>query len=171
MNPSRVMVTLDIIRERCNEEGECWLWSQGHNSAGHPVVRHDGETRLVRRVAAKLAGKDIDGKLLRATCRNSGCCNPAHLVPTSRSKISRDTHAAADEGMRVSRAAACRRSVVLRGVAKLNPAIVAALKLRPETDTEIAREMGLHPKTINDARNGRTWRTAAPNSSVFNQRA
>lgn len=76
-----ITLTLDIIRGRCEEVGECWMWQQGTANGHAPIARHNGKAVGVRRLVVELStGKKVRrGWFVVARCWESKCCNPAHL--------------------------------------------------------------------------------------------
>lgn len=60
-------------------DAECWPWTGTCNGSGHGHFCAAGETFVASRVAWFLAnGQQPDG-VVRHSCDNPPCCNPAHL--------------------------------------------------------------------------------------------
>ncbi len=83
----------DRIRGRVEKRGTCLVWlgarawgPKGQTSYG--VMRVGGKLVLVRRLAYRLAKGEPGKNVVRATCGDSLCCNPRHLVLSSRKKSS-----------------------------------------------------------------------------------
>lgn len=80
--------------------GACWLWRGAHNKPqGYGRVCIDHQTLYLHRVTYEmLVGAIPDGLHLDHLCRQSPCCNPAHLEPvtprvnTRRGLIGSKTH-------------------------------------------------------------------------------
>jgi hypothetical protein len=71
---------------------ECWPWTNpsvdGH---GYGVVHAGGRHYGAHRVAYMLAtGEDIVGEIIRHSCDNPKCCNPAHLLSGDHAANMRD---------------------------------------------------------------------------------
>jgi hypothetical protein len=160
--------TLDAILARCVEEGECWMWAQGLNGAGHPVARHAGTSILVRRRAYELHhGRVPDGRShgLRMTCRNTRCVNPSHIEAVTRSRLIREAKPrAAEHYMTFVRAR------VAQGTTKLGFAAARAIRADLRSCIVVAAEYGVSPSLVTQIRRGEVWRDALPNSSVFHFR-
>ena len=81
--------TLESLKSRCIEEGNCWIWQGACDGHGRPQTRHDGRVWYVRRLVRTL----VDGKPVPADrsaackCGNAGCVSPAcSVVCTTKEK-------------------------------------------------------------------------------------
>lgn len=65
---------------------ECWLWKLAKNTQGHGICTSmlvDGvkRTYTAHRLSYLLhSGEISNGLVVRHTCTNKSCCNPAHLI-------------------------------------------------------------------------------------------
>lgn len=75
-------MTLDDIKDRCVEEGECWLWKGALSGGKWPCIWHEGKTVPVRRVVWTLhKGKTIPANVcITPKCDNDLCVCPGCLV-------------------------------------------------------------------------------------------
>lgn len=133
---------------------ECWPWTAAVNEHGYGVMRPEGRrsgpTVKAHRVSLMLAGVDIGGLVIRHSCDNPPCVNPAHLsvgtkADNSADMVSRDRHA------RGSRS----------GTSKLTEAQVVDIRRRAaagELHRVLATEYGVSRPTITQIVSGRTWR-------------
>jgi hypothetical protein len=63
------------------DEGECWPWRGACNSSGYGRFKADGKDYKAHRVSRSLLRGDVHaGVVVRHSCDNPGCCNPAHLL-------------------------------------------------------------------------------------------
>lgn len=71
-------MTLDEIKARCEEVGDCWIWNQGTDGNGRPQMRYKGNTCYARRVARELAdGAEIPkNRKVPCSCGNKLCISP-----------------------------------------------------------------------------------------------
>lgn len=69
---------LKIIKSRCKEDGECWIWTGATDDRGRPTMHYKGKTMAVRRVVRMLTdGKDIPtGMQVPCECGRTGCVSP-----------------------------------------------------------------------------------------------
>ncbi len=60
--------------------GGCWYWRGSFNNKGYGQFKVDGKMLLAHRVSYELANGPIpDGRIIRHSCHNPACVNPAHL--------------------------------------------------------------------------------------------
>lgn len=74
--------TLRLIRGRCDEIGECWIWRGSVGGYSKlPCMHHDGKTRYVRRVVYDLAHpeKGAASRVVTPKCVNPMCVSPLCL--------------------------------------------------------------------------------------------
>lgn len=137
---------------------DCWLWTRATNEHGYGVMRPEGKrsgpTIKAHRVSLILAGVDIDGLLIRHSCDNPPCVNPAHLSVGTRADNSADM---------VSRGRQARGS--RSGSSRLTEREVVEIRAR-RTDgalqRDLAAEYGVSRTTISQIANGKTWTHITP---------
>jgi len=70
-----------------DESTGCWIWKGSRAVTGYSNFFYMGKTSLAHRVCLLLFGvKTVltAGLFCCHTCRNRGCCNPAHIVEKTR---------------------------------------------------------------------------------------
>jgi hypothetical protein len=80
----------------------CWQWTGGTNGNGYGLVTIKAGDTKVRRLVHRISyvrgnGAIADGLVLDHLCRNTLCCNPAHLEPVTNEenvRRAREAHAA-----------------------------------------------------------------------------
>ena len=133
---------------------ECWPWTAATNEHGYgvmrPMGRRSGPTIKAHRVSLMLAGVEVGDLVVRHSCDNPPCVNPAHLsvgtkADNSADMVSRDRHA------RGSRS----------GTSKLTERQVVEIRARQaagELHRVLAAEYGVSRTTITQIVSGKTWR-------------
>lgn len=75
---------------------ECWPWKYGKDASGYGMIRVDGRTLKAHRF---VAGNPVGG-VVRHTCDNPPCCNPAHLLIGTQQENVRDRDVRGRNGYR-----------------------------------------------------------------------
>ena len=129
---------------------ECWEWQSTTNRRGYGKFWLAGKTRLAHRVCYELScGPIAADALVRHTCDNPSCVNPAHLLLGSRKDNARDA---------VERGRYRRGSD--NGRARLTPEQVSEIRKcwsGGETQVSMARRFGVSRSAVQWILNGRTW--------------
>lgn len=162
--------TLDTIRMRCAEEGECLIWQQGTDACGYPQMTAPGfKTKSVRRIVLELDGrKPRPRRPTMATCGSKLCVLPTHLVTTTTRGVGR---AAAARGAfsrpdRIAKVAAAKRAA-----GKLTTAKAQEIRLSVEPAHVLAEKYSVHKSLINRVRKGERWRDLSSPFAGLGQRA
>lgn len=62
-------------------ENGCWEWQGATNGHGYGQLGYNGKRTTAHRLSYELSNGEIPaGVLVRHTCDNPPCCNPAHLI-------------------------------------------------------------------------------------------
>ena len=84
------MTILDKLASRIQEDADCMLWLGGCCN-GHPSIRHDGKSVLLRRILWEERNGPIPaGHIVRVTCESVKCVNPDHIHLTTRKKLGKE---------------------------------------------------------------------------------
>lgn len=130
------------------EPDECWLWTGHRGHYGYGRIHRGSVPRFI--LEEKLGRDLLAGEVVRHTCDNPPCCNPAHLIPGTQADNSRD---AKERG----RVAAGER----HGMAKLTRDQVDEIRALHGTgeftNADLAFQFNISPRTIRDIANGRSW--------------
>lgn len=144
--------TITRFWSRVNRLGtnDCWEWTAYRTADGHGQIKMCGKATHAHRAAYQmLVGEIGEGLVVRHTCDNPGCCNPAHLLLGTHEDNVRD---------RVARNRSARG--VDNGRSKLDPDKVLEIKARlaaGETCYGIAKSYGVDPGSIRQIKNGKNW--------------
>jgi len=78
------LLLLHRTLSRCEQVGECWVWTGAVSSSGYAAVRWRGQTLLAHRLVASSDGLLIEGLDVHHLCANRRCCRPDHLAVLTR---------------------------------------------------------------------------------------
>ena len=154
--------TIETIRARCTEVGDCWEWGMCFTANGHPTVRHAGKTTLVRRLVHQLAGKEIGhGKIVIASCENSRCVNPDHTrAVTLQAHMKRmGALGKLSDLARIAKIAATTRAKY----GKITMDDARAIRESSATHEQTAQQYGINPSKVAAIRQHRCWRELSGN--------
>ena len=129
---------------------DCWEWRGTRNNKGYGKFWLNGRTDLAHRVSYRIHNGEIPaGLMVRHTCDNPPCVNPAHLLVGTRKDNAQD---------------ALERDRYLRGVdnfqAKLTEGQVRDIRRSwdaGETQVSMARRFGVSRAAIQFALSGKSW--------------
>lgn len=136
----------------------CWPWLGGKVGRGYGKTTVEGRSARANRVAYTLAHGPIpDGAVVRHTCDNPPCCNPAHLITGTHADNSAD---------------AVERGRTYRGIrhhrARLTPEDVRAIRLSRnggQSFRSLAADYGVSKTAIQHVIYGRSWAHVAEESA------
>jgi len=152
-------MTLDDIRVRCEECGECWHWI-GYGGLGgrHPQIKMpDGKAKLVRRLAFEAWRGQIKlGLRVLATCGDPRCINPEHQRAMTESQKGKR---AAARGAFSSPARGAKIAASRRGThAKLTLEQALEIRMSEESGPALSERYGIHRSRVNAIKRGEAWR-------------
>ncbi len=151
---------------------ECWLWLASRAKApfdyGRFHLRREGVAvaSFAHRVAFILhngiALNAIDVPVVRHTCDNPPCCNPAHLLAGTHADNMRDMHDRGRyRGGGDAVSAAHARLFLPRGErhpqAKLDADKVQLIRTSGLTVTQLSRALGISRSSVGRVRDRKTW--------------
>jgi hypothetical protein len=131
-------------------DGTCWEWLEGTDHE-YGRIDHDGKALRANRVAYEaFIGPIPDGQVVRHTCDNPPCCNPAHLVDGTMKdntgdmlERGRDCHGSAHPFARLTE----------RDVMDMRAKRAEGVSLKA-----LSREYAISTATASDVVRGKTWR-------------
>lgn len=150
-SPSTLYCSVDCLFDdklTKRSDDECWPWSGTISTAGYGVVGHRGTTIGAHRFSYERTNGPIpQGMVIRHTCHNPPCCNPAHLlVGTQRDNM-------------LDKVAAGRH---LHGEAHNKAKLTDETALQAFNEAgsheEIGKKYGVSRHTIRDLKQGKSWR-------------
>jgi len=129
---------------RTGLRNECWPWTGSIHRDGHG--QYDG-LPAHRMVYQALYGPLPDDVVVRHTCDNSPCCNPAHLITGSHAdnvadRVERDRSAKGEQN----------------GRAKLTEEQAKEIIASPHAHAYVAMQYNVTRDTVKKIRSGKLWK-------------
>lgn len=160
MSRARAIHTVESLKARTIEEGECWLW-QGYVANNTPQVNAivDGKKKMVsvRRLLRELVtGQAQPEGSFGHTCGNPLCVNPDHAI--WRGKEAHMRAMARKRTVGPVTASKLRKYRVESGLAKLDESKAQEIRQSPESGPVLAERYGVSRSWINKIRRGEAWR-------------
>lgn len=150
-------MTLDDIKDRTVEEGDCWVWRGSTTGQGYPTMKPPGcGCSMVRRVAIELTGVNLKPRQpVVTTCGERLCVNPAHLKPSTTAAVAK---AAAARGAFSTPLRGARIAAAKREKGKLSMDIARDIRVSTDSSRALAELYGVHQSLISRVRAGISWR-------------
>jgi HNH endonuclease len=151
------MSPLERLLSKIDKRGptECWPWIGGMGSWGYGSFYINRKNYNASRAAYILMIGPIESSLVvRHTCDNPACCNPAHLIPGTQAENLKDCR---DR----KRARYLTGEAHHRSTRKLTDAQVREVKSLSRgglNNCQIARRFGVNNTTIRSIVIGDTWK-------------
>lgn len=141
------------LKVNIREESECWPWIAGCCRDGYGSIGWRGRIVGAHRVAWELANNlEIPkGMVVRHSCDNRACCNPAHLLLGTQA----DNVLDAKERGRSPRPIGERNSHAR--LTRSDVAEIRKLLANGRSQTSIAEIFGVVAQTINNIATGYSW--------------
>lgn len=137
--------------EKVEKTESCWLWTGGLLKTGYGSIRDNGKALRAHRVAYELLVAPIpDGLLLRHSCDNPKCVNPAHLIPGTKTQNTQD---ALDRGHHVVGEAHYRAKLTNHAVVTIRSALAAGVPGK-----YLAKQFGVDQTTISQIKLNKKWK-------------
>jgi hypothetical protein len=124
-------------------EDECWIW-QGSVDPSTGYGRY-GKRRAHVIACERLEPRPSGKHVTRHSCNQKLCVNPAHLCWGTQAENMADV------------ARAGNRKGENQAMSKLTEEQVREIRSCDESTKSLAKRFGVHPVTIRDVRNRRTW--------------
>lgn len=163
---------LDVVRDRCKDDGGCWVWQQYViPNTGLPQANINGRATMVRRFVMDFVGRLEPDLPVMDKCGNRRCCNPAHLFMGSYSEALKRAFASGrgpNKGTQARRESAIRlgfATLDMNKAREIRRKVTEGLSIK-----QLAQEFGVHRGTIRAVVQNRSWVEVASNASVFTWR-
>ena len=150
-------ITMESIRARCIEDGDCLIWKGKVSQSGQPIM---WSMTGRRKVWSLVCGPVPDGKLIGVSCGCKLCLNPGHLALLSRADVTRVSHGRPD--VKALRATANARTARAK-FAKINMDIARKIRASTKSGPELSTEFGCSASLVSLVRLNKAWvETASP---------
>ncbi len=154
---AKTIHTIESLRARCVEEGECWHW-QGY-SANHVPQVHDGEKMTAtRKVMWRLMGHEVKKGYYSTSCGHKDCVNPEHLVYRSPAVHMRKMNAqefTLERKLKMQQARRARPDIVL------SESLAREIRVADGRYSDIGAQYGVTKAVVSRIKQGRLWRDTA----------
>lgn len=143
----------DRFWEKVDKSGDCWLWTASLLKTGYGSIRVNHKAVRAHRLAYQLVvGPIPSGLLLRHSCDNQRCVNPAHLIPGTKSENTID---AMERGQHVVGEDHHLAKLSNQAVVDIRSALAAGA-----TGRSLAKKYGVSEMAISSIKTGRKRRYA-----------
>ena len=142
---------LNRFESKIHKSNKCWDWLASKDRQGYGYFGINRKIKKAHRVAyEQWVGRIPFGLSILHRCDNPPCVNPEHLFLGTKSDNSRD---AFDKG-RLTQIGLGEHSMA----AKLNNESVLFVKASQESNSNLARRLGVDRGTIRAIRVGKSWK-------------
>ena len=159
---------VEHVKERCHEDGDCWIWRLACSSNGTPKItisENAGRKQYaVRRLLASEMGLNIEGKFVTNKCGNPRCVFPDHILVLTRSAMDKLVAKRTGHPYKLERRKKIS-DVRRKQSAKLTPEMVAEIRASDKTLRELGAEYGVAAGTVGAIKRYEKWQEY---SSPFN---
>jgi hypothetical protein len=134
---------------------ECWPWTGGSRSSYGTILGWRGRTRVIAHRAVFFSTHGISNTaVIRHTCDNPNCCNPAHLLAGTQKDNVQDMM----ERGRARASSLPRNKGSKNGYSKLTEQQARSILDDYHPSHVIAAEYGVAPSTVSAVKIRRTWK-------------
>jgi len=150
------MSIFEKLMSKTVDDAGCAVWHLSCCS-GHPAVRINKKTVLVRRVIwEEFHGKIDPGKIVRMTCGAQKCIDPNHMELTTYLRLAKKLGAIGimSGHLRSAKIAATKRAKY----AKLNAQAVQEIRSSQESGRAMAEKFNVSEKHISRIRLNQSWK-------------
>ena len=161
MSKPRAIHTVESLKARTVEEGECWLW-QGYVANNTPQVNADGRMVPVRRLMLQLAGIALRPGVVFCGCKcgNALCIRPEHVVQRDKMAHLSAMGKAAGQGAAYAERIA-KLTQARRARSKLTIEIAREIRQAEGSCREIGERFGVDKTIVARIIRGEAWKDAA----------
>ena len=149
--------TVESLKERCEEVGDCWIWN-GYVSNKTPMVDVNGTMTPVRRLFTRLLGKQVKrGTFFGISCDTYLCVCPEHTVQRDRRAHTANMGRKSATGPS-NQARKMKITTQKRKAGKLDMEKAREIRAKEGTYRQIAEEYGISHALVGQIKRGRYWK-------------
>lgn len=166
-------LTIELIHSRCDEVGDCWIWTGALTGPGYPSMTYGGKRGMnLRREVLRIEGRPSPaGHRVINTCLNPKCLNPAHLKSLTPAQFNAWLGRRGRLSTPAVKAARTRSARDLRAKLTIEAArAIRARRAEGATIEQLGAEFGVHKSLAARICRGEAWREAPAGASVFTMR-
>ena len=127
----------------------CWNTTRSTDGCGYGQIRVGGPKKKIHRLVFGLFYPNVDHKVVRHSCNNPACGNPAHLRGGTQKDNAMDRKLSGREGNHKGTA---------NGRAKVTEADVIAIRSSSLTTRQLSEAYGVTTTVISDIKNRKSWK-------------
>lgn len=160
-------MTLDEIKARCDEFGDCWLWRGAMQGGNVPAIRLsykiDPKKKVVsvRRWIAQSQGKSVKGLLATVSCKDKRCVCPDHIQLMPRKILNVRIGQSIAKNQTPARRFNAANARVLAGLTKMDMATARAIRGGGKSAKKWADELGCSVSAVHRTIRGDSWKEYA----------
>lgn len=157
-------MTLNDVKARCDEVGDCWIWRGSVQAGDVPAMRLpvavDPQKRLVavRRWVAENQGRVTQGLFATNSCQDKKCVCPDHIQLLSRKQLQKRAGKTMTKNQNPASKMARVRARIRAGNIKIGPENAIAIRESDKPAEQWAQELGCSVSAIFRAKRGEVWK-------------
>lgn len=156
-------VTMDLIRAKSEEDGDCLIW-KGSFGSDVPYLRVPMSRSLVpvrRWIAQNVLGLKVNGLLASNKCGNPRCVDPAHIQMMTRAQLQKFTSDRTKYQQNPARN--YKLALAARARSPHSPELIEKIRGMEGSSKSIARELGINFSVVTEIRMGRSYKSYTNN--------
>ena len=157
-------MTLDDIKARCDEVGDCWLWRDSMQGGMVPAMRlpgwFDPSRKLVsvRRWIAEQQGKPVKGFFATNSCRDKRCVCPDHIQLLTRKNLQKRAGQTITKNQNPAAKVARVLAREQAGNIKIGMENAIAIRTGEKSAEQWAKELDCSVSAVFRAKRGEVWK-------------
>lgn len=149
-----------LIRGRCDEIGDCWIWKGATGGRSElPCMHYNGKTQYVRRVVYEIThGQAVGKRVVSPACENSLCVSPACAEAMARKTA---LQRAGKRGAYSGHSKIMASTKTQRAKSRYSDDLIAMIRTSDAGPLQLSRETGMSLSYVKAIRSGKFRREYA----------